>query len=279
VSDVTLAGILGAAAGLLCTLAATAADARPLHACAGLDAGPTRTVVRVIDGETVVLDEGVELRLIGVLAPRAIEVGAEPGTWPLEAAARDALRTLVLGSSVELAFAGERTDRYGRLQAHAFVADKDGPKWVQGHLVELGLARTYAVAASHACARELLAIESVARDAGRGLWAEAAYRIRRADTPGELLRLRTTFQVVEGRVVRVALVRGTIYLNFDRNWKRGFSISLRRNEAALLGEHAGNPKALEGRVVRVRGWIERRGGGPSIDLSSAGILQVLPAAP
>jgi endonuclease YncB( thermonuclease family) len=279
VSDVTLAGILGAAAGLLCALAAAAAEAQPVHACAGLDAGPARTVVRVIDGETVVLDAGAELRLVGALAPRAIEVGAEPDSWPLETEARDALRALVLGRTVELAFAGERTDRYGRLQAHAFVADKDGRKWVQGHLVELGLARTYALAASHACIRELLAIEGVAREAGRGLWAEAAYRIRRADTPDELLRLRATFQVVEGRVVRVALVRGTIYVNFDRNWKRGFSVSLRRDEAALLGEHAGIPKALEGRIVRVRGWIERRGGGPSIDLSSGGSLEVLPATP
>jgi endonuclease YncB( thermonuclease family) len=277
VNDVTLAGIRGAAAGLLCALAAAASEAQPQHACAGRDAGPTRTVVRVIDGETVTLDGGAELRLIGVLAPRAIEVGAEPGTWPLETAARDALRALLLGRSVELAFASERTDRYGRLQAHVFVADKDGLKWVQGHLVELGLARTYALAVSHACAGELLATEGAAREAGRGLWAEAAYSIRPADRPNELLRLGGTFQVVEGRIVRVALVRGTIYLNFGRSWRRGFSASLRRGDSALLGEHAGNPKALEGRVVRVRGWIERRGG-PSIDLSAGGLFEVLEAS-
>src|SRR5581483_9604137 len=40
-------------------------------ACAGLEEGPTRSVARIIDGETVALDDGSELRLIGALAPRA----------------------------------------------------------------------------------------------------------------------------------------------------------------------------------------------------------------
>jgi hypothetical protein len=36
-----------------------------------------------------------------------------------------------------------------------------------------------------------------------------------------------------------------------------------------------NPKGLEGRVVRVRGWIERRGNAPYINLSSAGLIEVV----
>ena len=48
--------------------------------CAGLETGPMRTVARVIDGETVALDDGTELRLIGALTPRALDAGAEPGT-------------------------------------------------------------------------------------------------------------------------------------------------------------------------------------------------------
>ena len=48
-------------------------------ACPGLEAGPTRSVARVLDGETVALDDGTELRLIGALAPRAIDAAAESG--------------------------------------------------------------------------------------------------------------------------------------------------------------------------------------------------------
>ena len=264
---------------MLCTslLAPTPVPAQPpseLPTCAGLGAGPTRTVTRIIDVETVALDDGSELRLIGVLAPRAIEAGADPGTWPMETAAREALRGLVLGQSIELAFAGERMDRYGRQQAHAFRIGGEGRRWVQGHLLEHGFARAHTLAGNRACGHELLAAERAARESRRGLWAEAAYQIRQADKPAELLRYRTTFQVVEGKVVRVAEVRGTVYLNFDRNWRQGFAVSLRRADRQLLGDHASNPKGLEGRGVRVRGWIEQRGG-PVIDLSSGGDIEVI----
>jgi len=265
-----------AAAAFACTglmLAAATAESGPT--CSGLEPGPTRTVTRVIDGETVVLDEGTELRLIGALAPRAIDVNAAPGSLPAEAATTTALRELLLGKSIELAFGGERLDRYGRLQAHAYLVEAEQRRWVQGHLIKEGLARAYALAGNRACAGELLAAEGAARDARRGLWAEAAYQIRPADKPSELLRYRTTFQIIEGKILRVAEVRGTIYLNFDRNWRRGFSVSLRRDDRHLLGEHASNAKGLEGRRVRVRGWIEQGGGAPIINLSSGGLIEVI----
>lgn len=240
--------------------------------CAGLIPAPSRTVARVIDGETVALDDGSELRLIGALAPRAIDSGAQPGTWPLEVEAAAELAALVLGKSVELAFGGERSDRHGRLQAHAFVAGGGARRWVQGHLLEQGLARAYAQAGNRACARELLEAESVARVARRGLWADAAYRIRSAELPDELVDYRNTFQIVEGRIVRVAQTRGTVYLNFGPS-RLAFAVSLRRGDRALLGADSGDVRALEGAHVRVRGWIEVRGHGPMIDLSTAGLLE------
>lgn len=246
-------------------------------ACTGLTPGPARTVVRIIDGETVGLDDGGELRLIGILAPRAIDVGAAPGAWPWEGKARDALQALVFGKSVELAFGGERLDRYGRLQAQVHLIDGDRRRWLQGHLLAEGLARATTVAGNRACANELLAAEQGAREAGRGLWAEAAYQVRQADRPAELPGYRTTFQVVEGRIARVAVVRGVIHLNFDRNWRQAFSAALRNADRGLLGAFAGDPKALEGRQVRVRGWIEGRIR-PAIDLSSGGLIEVLDKA-
>jgi len=233
-------------------------------ACAGLEIGPARTVARVIDGETVTLDDGSQLRLIGALAPRAIDAGADPGMWPLEAAAQEELRALVLGKSIELAFGGERADRYGRLQAQAFSIEGNERRWVQGHLLQQGLARAVVQAGNRACAGELLQAERVAREARRGLWADAAYQIRSADSPLVLSRYRSTFQVVEGRVAAVAQVRGTIYLNFGANWRQAFAVSLRRGDRGLLGAHAGDPKTLQGRLARVRGWIEQRHG-PTID--------------
>jgi endonuclease YncB( thermonuclease family) len=273
-------------AGLLLTaLASLALAGEPLGAepaehvgtCAGLQTGPTRTVARIIDGETLALDDGSELRLIGALAPRASDVGAEAGKWPPELATAAELEGLVLAKSVELAFGGERADRHGRLQAQAYWREGERRRWVQGHLLEQGLARAYVQAGNRACAAELVAAESSARLARRGLWAEAAYEVRPAGATRSLSRLRGSFQVVEGRIERVGLARGSIYLDFG-NGRGAFSASLRRTDRTLLGGNADNPKALEGRTVRVRGWIERCGGalaGPVIDLSAGGLIQVL----
>jgi micrococcal nuclease len=262
-----------------------ASAAESIPACTGLEPGPQRTVARVIDGETVTLDDGSELRLIGALAPRALDAGAEPGQWPMEVAAKAELEALALGKSIEIGFGGERADRYGRLQGHAFIAQAGERRWVQGHMLEQGLARAYALADNRACVEALLASERLAFAARRGLWAEAAYHVRRVSSFGGLGRYRTTFQLIEGRIARVGKGRGRIYLNLaaghrrgvDRRQRRGFSASMRRGELVLLGDSARDLQSLEGRYVRVRGWIEERNG-PAVDLSAGGLFELLEEA-
>ena len=92
-----------------------------------LQSGPTRSVIRVIDAETVLLDDNQEVRLVGALAPRSPDLspGAQP--WRPEEEATAALRTLVLGRSVSLATSGREADRYGRKLAHLFI-DRDGER-------------------------------------------------------------------------------------------------------------------------------------------------------
>lgn len=243
--------------------------------CAGRAPGLLRTVNRIIDGETLGLDDHSELRLIGALAPRAMDIGAEFESWTAENRTREALTAFVLGKSIELRFGDERQDRYGRLQAQAFLVEADQRRWVQGYLLQHGLARAYTQAGNRGCANELIAAERGAREARLGLWAEAAYQVRQAGSARELLPYRATFQVVEGQVARVAHVRGVIHLSFGRNWRQAFSVSLPNRGRILLGRFAADPKELEGRHVRVRGWIEGGKGVPIMDLSSAGHVDVM----
>jgi endonuclease YncB( thermonuclease family) len=262
----------------LITLLVHASTAAGSACSAKLEAGPARSVVRIIDGETVGLDDGSELRLIGALAPRALDVGVGPGKWAAETRSHEALSELVLGKSFELKFDAARNDRYGRLQAQAFLIGGEQRLWIQQHLVSHGFARAYSLPGNMTCIEELLAAENAARVAGLGLWAEAAYQVRSASDPGQLVGYRTTFQLVEGQVVRAASVRGSIYLNFDRNRRDAFSVSLRRDDQKLLGTIVADPKMLEGRRVRVRGWIDVRDG-PRIDLSAGGAVEVIPDPP
>jgi hypothetical protein len=84
--------------------------------------------------------------------------------------------------------------------------------------------------------------------------------MRHAEDPAGVLAVRGRFAVVEGKVLSVRESGGTIYVNFGRRWSDDFTVTvLKRNERSFTA--AGMPlKKLTGQHVRVRGWIEERGG-------------------
>ena len=151
------------------------------------------------------------------------------------------------------------TDRYGRLVAHVFISENKGERWFQADLLRRGLARVGRVG-DIACARALLAEEQAARTAKLGLWGEPVYVMNKAEDPAEVLKSRGRFALVEGMVVSVRESGGTIYVNFGRRWSEDFTVTIaKRNERAFSAAGL-EPKTLAGKRVRVRGWIEERGG-------------------
>jgi endonuclease YncB( thermonuclease family) len=259
---------------------------KPGAASCELTDGEDRTVTRIIDGETLLLDGGSEVRLIGALAPRAFDTAGEATDWPLADRAREALEQLATGRTVRLAFAGRRTDRYARLLAHVFTGSGSDSIWLQGELLKKGLARAYAIQGNTACLAELVAHETVAREQASGLWGEAIYSVRSADDVTSLLRLAGTYQIVEGKVSNAADVRGTLYINFGEDRRQDFTVVVRPQTRRTMVAAGMKPEDLNSRRIRVRGWIERRGG-PMIDLPHPDALELLttgaedsePAAP
>ena len=219
-----------------------------------LEAGETALVVEVVDGDTVVLDTGREVRLVGIQAPKLPLGRRDFKPWPLAGEAKDALARLVLGREVTLGYGGRRGDRHGRILAHLF--DADG-LWIQGALLSLGMARVYSFADNRALVPEMLAREAAARAQRRGIWGHAFYAVRRAD---DAQRHVGGFELVEGRVVDAATVRGRVYLNFGADWREDFTVTIaprdrRRFEAAGI-----DPEDYEGRTVRTRGWVKSYNG-------------------
>lgn len=239
-----------------------------------LETEAPRAVVRVIDSETLALDDGSVVRLIGALAPRAPVTTPEPTSWPPQDAAAAALTALVGGASLELAVAGKGRDRYGRLLAHAFLRRGAQRIWVQAHMVSLGHARVYGLPGHYHCAQELLAHERAAATLRKGLWASAAYQIRQAARTRELARLRSTFQLVEGRIARISKAGALTYLNFGTDWRSDFTVAISRETAAAHRDWASGLARLQGALVRVRGWIERRNG-PYIELRDPSELEII----
>lgn len=251
------------------------AKAEPPATCE-LERGPARTAVRVADGDSVSLDDGSEIRLAGIRTPRALDTIADAAVWPPQTEAVAALASLVLGQRIELAFTPKpRGDRYGRLSAHVFV-ERDGRRiWVQGHLLEQGHARVSGLFDGFACVDELMAHEQPARIARRGMWSHPAYHDRAAYRTRELMRLRGTLQLVTGRVRKVAEVRNMVLLNFGADWHDDFSVGFKVDRRVPGAQDlAAWMRALEGRRVRVRGWIDRRNG-PFIEIAHRSEIEVL----
>ena len=195
------------------------------------------------DGRTLLLADGRELRL------PAIEVTEQ---------SRAALQALAAGRELRLAKLGADHDRYGRIVAFAFAGEEQ--QSVQELLLEDGQARVSARVGDKACADALLAAERQARAAGRGLWADPNFAPFAAENWRRLQGERGRFALVEGKVLSVRESGGTIYVNFGQRWARDFSVIILHRNARSFVAAGLAPKALEGRRVRVRGWIEQRRG-------------------
>jgi endonuclease YncB( thermonuclease family) len=231
--------VIAAAAAACAFLVCSAAAQEPCK----LTAIGTANVAAVRDARTLLLDDGRELRLA------AIEVPDD---------SRAALQALVAGHPLRLERLGAERDRYGRLIAFAFI--DDAQRSVQQAMVEQGQARVSVRVGDKACADALLSAERGARAAGRGLWADPNFAPLSAENLPRLQAGRGQFALVEGKVLSVRESGATIYVNFGRRWTQGFTVTILRRMGRAFAAAGMEPKKLEGHRIRVRGWIEQRGG-------------------
>ena len=226
-------------------------------------------VKAIVDGATLVLESGVQIRLVGIQAPK-LPLGRRGfQAWPLASESKDALSRIALGEKLSLSYGGRKSDRHGRLLAHLTTA---GGKWVQGALLSAGMARVYTFPDNRGRAEEMLALERAARSARRGIWNLRYYRIL---SPTETRRKIGTFQLVEGTVLQAALVRGRAYLNFRENWKTDFTITMSPKNLRRHWRGKKPVRDYQGRRLRVRGWLKSFNG-PMIEATHPEQIEVLP---
>ena len=144
---------------------------------------------------------------------------------------------------------------------------------VQGELLAQGEALVSATVTDKACAAVLMAAEATAREAKRGIWADPA-AIKNAESPGDILAGIGRFTVVEGKVLSVRQAGATTYLNFGRNWTQDFAVTISRRVLPAFEAAGIALKSFENRRIRVRGWVEARGG-PRIDVFRVGQIELL----
>ena len=232
-------------------------------------------MAEIRDGKTLALTDGTLVRLINAKAPAAPLAARGDRPWPFVAEAKQALTELASGAEIELRYGGTKADRHGRALAQVYVVKGGERLWLQGELVTKGLARVYSFPDNHACVDDLLAREAEARAKGVGLWGVWAYRVLDAGNVERLGRLTRSFQLVEGVVAQVGESGGRLYLNFDKDWRRDFTIQMERKDGEAFKAAGIDPKALAGKRLRVRGWVEWRNG-PMIHATHAEQIELLP---
>jgi micrococcal nuclease len=146
-----------------------------LAGCQGLleDSGPsgpvTATVVRAVDGDTLIVRRGSgareRVRVIGVDTPEDVAPDRPVQCWSRRAA--EFTSKALEGRRVTLVLGRETHDRYGRTLA--YVAREDGFD-LEVELLRGGYARTIVIPPNDDRAARYAALERTARRAGVGLW-------------------------------------------------------------------------------------------------------------
>jgi micrococcal nuclease len=205
-------------------------------------AAPTETVqVRhALDGDSLVLTDGRQVRLLGVNAPEM-----SPVVQPLARAARTLTAQLTEGRRVMLTFETDRADHYGRLLAHVQLPDG---RDLEEILLRRGLGWLVAIPPDVEWVARLARAEADARAAHRGVWSVVSYEPIDAEhlTAGD-----TGFHFVSGTIRSVHEGAHVFYFDLTPT----VSILVPRDDWQRYFADAGHPRDLRGRRIVARGWL------------------------
>ncbi len=134
-------------------------DTRPL-AGAG-----SYLVKQVFDGDSLVLEGGAQVRLVGIDAP-----DMKDNMYYFNEA-RDFAKDLLEGKAIRLVQAKESSDRYGRKLAYLFLRRGESKIFVNAELVRQGCAYAWPYKPNTKHRSEIFEAQKEAQRARRGLWA------------------------------------------------------------------------------------------------------------
>jgi len=123
-----------------------------------------RTVIRVIDGDTLLLDRNERVRLIGVDTPETVDP-RQPVQYFGKEASEFTKRT-AQGKKVRLEYDQDTKDRYGRTLAYVYL---EGGMFLNAEIIEQGYGHAY-TEFPFRLMEEFRKLEREARESGKGLW-------------------------------------------------------------------------------------------------------------
>jgi endonuclease YncB( thermonuclease family) len=200
------------------------------------------SVKTVYDGDTVLLEDGRKIRLLGINTPEV-----QHRDKPADVGGEDAKAWLInklQQAKVRLEIDFERTDKYGRTLAHLFTEKKEH---INLSLVKAGLATTSIYPPNLLYVNELAAAENKAEQDKLGLWRRPEYaaipvnNLSEAGHPG--------WSRLVGKVLTIHNTPKSLYLVFSSR----FEARIERKWLALFPDING----YLGKKVEVRGWLNK----------------------
>lgn len=121
-------------------------------------------VTRVVDGDTIEIDGGTKVRLIGIDTPETVDPNRPVGCYGKEAS--DFTKSQLVGKQVRLEKDVSETDKYGRLLRYVWIGDSLFNK----KLVEEGYAQVSTYPPDVKYQEIFLTAQTNARNGNKGLW-------------------------------------------------------------------------------------------------------------
>lgn len=207
-------------------------------------------VVQIINPQTVQLKDGRTIRLSALHFPD-LDMSMN-GDYALMA--KKIMEDFLQGKHVLIYQTPEkdwgRVNRMGHHLAH--LQREDGRIWLQGLLLSLGLAQVNTDERTPELSAQMYEVENLARHEKIGVWAEDKYQIHPSEHAHQFM---DRFQIIEGRILDTAIKNNRIYLNFGKDWRDDFTLSVPANKRQVFKKKNVDPLSWKGQYVRARGWV------------------------
>jgi micrococcal nuclease len=252
----------------------------------GNDAAKEKTVAtRVIDGDTIVVEGGKTVRLLGI--------DTDEKNYPCYEAARTRLEDLVLGKAVTLEPSLSDTDRYGRLLRYVFVGEQNTSLTLVGE----GLAVALLYPDNRKYREEIMAAENEARLSKTGCKWSGQFSVQEAgpgaftsetDARAELMEKNNSTNIeaceadnyigryvsLTGLVVEAKKTSGgTVFLNFKEPYPNNCFTAV--IFPSSLSEFADPEIVYLNKIVEVSGSVKEYEGKAEVILDDPSQIRII----
>ncbi len=240
-------------------------------------------VTKIIDGDTIVIQGGQHLRLLGI--------DADESGYPCYEPAKKRLEELILSKTVRLEANGQDKDQYGRLLRYVFLGDQN----IGEELVAQGFAVARFYPDSEKYKAEITAAENTAIKNKIGCkWSGNSQPVL-ADQNNKTLSVNQDlkWQKLQGAAIdaceaknhlgETVIVQGavadvyksstnTTFLNFDKPYPDNcFAAVIFQSD---LDKFSDAQNIYNGKIVRIQGKITQYQGKPEIILNNSAQIEV-----